>query len=115
MRSMSFSLTEQQFLAGTKDVTRRKGWANLKPGTRLKAVRKAMGLRKGEQQVVLGIIEVVDVRLEPLWRISPRDVQREGFPEFTRTEFIGMFCDHMGGDKEQIVTRIEFKKVEDAK
>lgn len=47
MRIMSFALTEQQLMDGTKTVTRRVGWANLKPGDRLTAVRKAMGLKKG--------------------------------------------------------------------
>ena len=32
MRNISFSLTEEQFLNGSKDVTRRLGWLFLKPG-----------------------------------------------------------------------------------
>ena len=45
---ISFSLTTPQFRDGTKDVTRRLGWTFLKPGDRLCAVVKAMGLKKGE-------------------------------------------------------------------
>ena len=47
MRNMSFALTEAQLLDGTKTVTRRLGWTMLKPGDHFRAVRKAMGLRKG--------------------------------------------------------------------
>ena len=43
MRMMSFALTERQLMDGSKTVTRRTGWANLRPGERLLAVRKAMG------------------------------------------------------------------------
>jgi hypothetical protein len=53
MRNISFSLTEEQFLDGSKDITRRLGWANLKPGDRLMGCRKCMGLRPGESIVRL--------------------------------------------------------------
>jgi hypothetical protein len=111
VRSMSFSLTERQFLDGSKTVTRRLGWASLGPGARLRAVRKAMGLKKGEQQVVLGTLLVTGVTREELGVISQADVVREGFPEMTPEEFVAMFCKHMGGKPNQIVTRIEFEKV----
>ena len=44
MRNMSFFMTTKQFEDGSKDITRRFGWWNLKPGDRVKAVKKAMGL-----------------------------------------------------------------------
>ena len=50
---MSFMLTTNQIIDETKDVTRRNGWENLKPGDRLRAVEKAMGLKKGEKQRLL--------------------------------------------------------------
>lgn len=111
MRSISFSLTTPQFLDGSKDVTRRLGWKNLKPGTRLRAVEKAMGLKKGEHPKVLGVIEVVDVRREPLQDITPDDVRREGFPHGDPNLFVQMFCDHMGCEPANEVTRIEFRRV----
>ena len=43
MRLMSFMLTPEQVVNGSKDVTRRTKWLGLKPGTRLQAVRKAQG------------------------------------------------------------------------
>lgn len=111
MRSISFALTKRQFLDGSKDVTRRLGWASLKPGTRLRAVEKAMGLKKGEHPVVLGEIEVVSVRRERLAAITPADVRREGFPDMGPTSFVEMFCAHMGCTYGDEVTRIEFRRV----
>lgn len=114
MRRMSFSLTERPLLDGTKSVTRRLGWANLRPGERLLAVRKAMGLKKGERQVVLCEIEIVAVRRvwlrDPKW-ITPDDCAREGFPELTPAGFVLMFCSANRCHDDCTVTRIEFRKV----
>lgn len=111
MRSISFALTTEQFLNGTKDVTRRLGWANLKPGTRLMGCRKCMGLKPGEALERLRVIEVVSVRREPLEDIGTyaADCRREGFPDLTPLEFVQMFCRHMQREPETIVTRIEFR------
>lgn len=95
MRLMSFALTTAQLLDGTKTVTRRVGWAGLRPGDRLLAVRKAMGLRKGESPEVLAEVEVVTVRRERLDAIAPSDCIAEGFPDKTPEEFVAMFCAHM--------------------
>ena len=112
-RSLSFALTEPQFIDGSKDVTRRLGWLRLKAGDRLRAVRKAMGLKKGEKAHVLGEIEVVSVRREPLSWITGEDVIREGFPAMTPIEFIAFFCkSHAGCSPATEITRIEFRKVE---
>jgi hypothetical protein len=51
MRLMSFALTEQQILDGTKDVTRRLGWLFLKRGDLIRPVRKCMGLKRGERPI----------------------------------------------------------------
>lgn len=85
MRNISFALTEQQFIDGSKNVTRRLGWLKLKPGDRLMGVRKAMGLKPGEQIVRLGEIEVISVRREPL-RAMTDDVDY-GFEECIREGF----------------------------
>ena len=110
---MSFMLTEAQFLDGSKDVTRRVGWRDLKPGERFLAVRKTMGLRKGEKQHVLGECVAVSVRREPLGVITADDCRREGFPEFDPAAFVLMFCRHMKCHAHQPVTRIEFRKLGD--
>lgn len=113
MRAMSFMLTADQILDETKTVTRRLRWLNLKPGTRLRAVRKAMGLRKGETHEVLKTIEVVAVEREFLSDISQDDVIKEGFPNLTRRQFIEKFCRAMRCAERTIVTVIEFKYVKE--
>lgn len=117
MRNISFSLTEEQFLDGSKDVTRRLGWKFLKPGDRLMGCRKCMGLKPGESIVRLGEIEVVSVRLEPLNRMSAdaayghAEAIREGFPDMTGGQFVEMFTSHMKATPATVITRIEFKHV----
>lgn len=61
MRNMSFSLTTPQMRDRTKTLTRRLGWYSLKPGDRVQAVVKGMGLKKGEKVERLCVIEVVSV------------------------------------------------------
>lgn len=122
MRLMSFALTTAQLLDGSKTVTRRVGWERVKPGDRIKAVRKAMGLKKGEKPEVLAVIEVVSARRERLDAIDEADCIAEGFPLYTPDEFTAMFCAHakvqtaMAGTRKMqphdLVTRIEFRHVE---
>lgn len=119
MRNMSFALTTQQFRDRTKDVTRRVGWKNLKPGDLVQAVEKGMGLKKGEHPVKLGIIRIVSVRREMLctmWQYdsdkqSRSECSREGFPELDWSQFVEMFCRHNGTTPATTVTRIEFEYV----
>lgn len=112
MRRMSFALTERQLLDGSKSVTRRLGWASLRPGDELLAVRKCMGLKKGERQHVLARIRVKDVRREPLARASVLgEATREGFPELEGYKFVEFFCRAMRCTPSAEVTRIEFEHV----
>lgn len=112
MRMMSFALTERQLLDGSKTVTRRTGWKNLKPGDRLLAVRKAMGLKYGEKVQPLCEIEVVSVRREQLGDMEDDDCAREGFPHMRAAQFIDMFTSKVAsariGTYDLEVTRIEF-------
>jgi hypothetical protein len=102
-------MTELQFEARTKDVTRRLGWASLTPGTRLTGVRKAMGLAKGERQHVLHDVEVVSVRRERVDAITEDDVRREGFPDWSPAQFVDFFCKGHRCAPGTTVTRIEFR------
>lgn len=111
MRNMSFGLTSQQIRHRIKTVTRRSGWKKLKAGDLLTACVKCMGLKRGEKIERLATIRVINVRREPLHAITDEDVEREGFI-MPAHEFIEMFCRHMGGDRYQEVTRIEFEYVE---
>ena len=117
-RNISFALTTQQIRDRTKTVTRRKGWRFLKAGDVLNACVKCMGLRPGETIERLGQIHVTNVRREPLRRMideinyGDEEARKEGFPTIQGREFVWMFCDHMGGDADQVVTRIEFEYVD---
>lgn len=117
MRNISFSLTEPQFLDGSKTVTRRLGWKFLKPGDRLMGCRKCMGLKPGESIVRLGEIEVVSVRDEALScmivdrEYGQAEAIKEGFPEMTGKAFVTMFRSHIKATPDRLVTRIEFRHV----
>lgn len=115
MRRMSFALTERQFLDGSKTVTRRVGWWSLKVGDELLAVRKCMGLKKGEKQHVLGKFRVVAAWPEKLCAIETEKdgPAREGFPEMTAVEFVHFFCNSMRCTPDTDVMRIEFRRVDE--
>ncbi|HUX15519.1 MAG TPA: DUF5131 family protein, partial [Phycisphaerae bacterium] len=116
MRLMSFSMTTEQVRRRDKTVTRRLGWWNLKPGERLRAVVKGQGLRKGEHPETLAIIEVVSTRRQPLNTITPADLIREGFRDWSVYDFVQLFLAHAprGTRRNAVVNRIEFRYVEDA-
>lgn len=113
MRQISFYYTQRQFKDGSKDVTRRNGWLNLKVGEHLMAVEKGQGLKKGEKVKRLGEIVVLEKDREPLHAICdhPGDCAREGFPGMTNMDYIAFYCAHNGGKPGQTVTRIVFRRV----
>lgn len=108
MRIMSFAMTVEALLGGYKDVTRRLGWLHLKPGDRVRAVRKAMGLRLGEKVEQLAIIRIVSVSRERLDTITPAEVAREGWPGHAPSEFVELFQSAYRCAPDVEVTRIEF-------
>lgn len=120
---MSFVLTTPQILNRTKTVTRRLGWASLKPGTLIQAIEKGQGLKKGEKVRRLTIVRVSSVRREPLNRMlkpygwagytyGVKEAVREGFREMSPAEFVAMFCRANRCDPSVDVTRIEFEYVD---
>jgi hypothetical protein len=118
MRNISFNLTVAQFLDGTKDVTRRLGWRQLKAGDHLMACRKCQGLKPGEAIERLGEIEVVRVSLQLLGSMvtdpeyGQKEAAREGFPNMSGKQFCEMFQSHMKkATPGTIITRIEFRRV----
>lgn len=117
MRNISFMLTTAQVRARTKTVTRRLGWASLKPGERLQACVKCQGLKPGEKLEKICVIKVLSVRREPLNaliggmytdRMAKRECIAEGFPEMSPRQFVRFFCTEMGVSLRQTITRIEF-------
>jgi hypothetical protein len=113
---MSFALTTSQVLDKSKDVTRRLGWLNLKPGDLIQPVKKCMGLKPGEKvEKLRRPVRVVSVRRERLDEMTSRlhygidECRREGFPRMLPTDFVAMFCSsHKGCKPDSVVTRIEF-------
>lgn len=120
-RNISFALTTPQFLDGSKTVTRRMGWVGLKPGNILCAIEKSQGLGKGGKVKKLGMIRIINVRREPLNRITEdldygwAETKREGFEGTTKaypSEFVRFFCDsHKGCTPDSEITRIEFDRI----
>lgn len=107
---MSFAATTTQIENQTKTVTRRLGWANLKPGELVQPIVKGTGLKKGEKQTFIGppIRCVANVPL-PLAPLAKADVVREGFPDMTPRQFVEMFCELNNCNPYGIVNRIEFQ------
>lgn len=97
MKRMAFSLTTEAVEKQFKTVTRRpvETWRTLKAGDRVVAVDKVMGLKKGQSPRVLGVLRVVDVRVEPLLAITQEDVVREGFT-LAPAQFVAMLAHHYG-------------------
>lgn len=112
-RLMSVSLTEAAVRERRKTVTRRLGWAFLKPGDKLTLARKVMGRRRKdgtvEPLVRIAEVEVVAVRREPLTAIDQDDVEREGFRSASPLWFVDFFCESMRCEPDTWVTRIEWK------
>ena len=108
MRNMSFFHTAEQVRSGIKSVTRRTGWAFLKPGDRFSAVVKARGVPR-DQIERLGVCTVVAVRRERLDAIDAADVKLVGYPDIPPGDFVAMFCRiNPGCGPDTVVTRIEF-------
>lgn len=115
-RLMSVSLTEQAVVERRKTVTRRLGWAFLKPGDRLTLCRKVMGRRPGEPLVRLAEVEVVSVRRERLDAMRTEDVAREAVPGIEEgepaSEWVTWFSFEFRCQRDTIVTRIEWRYCE---
>lgn len=112
-RMMSFSMTTPQFKRREKTVTRRLGWDHLENGEILWGVEKAMGLKKGDEVVRLGMIKVVNIRKEPLYEITQAECILEGFPDMTPDQFVDMFCEANRCTPDTIINRIEFGYLND--
>lgn len=113
MRNMSFSMTTNQIIAGTKTVTRRFGWWFLLPNDLVRPVRKAMGLKKGEKiEPLRGPLRIVGTIAEPLYHMTDAECVLEGFPEMTAENFVEMLCHHYRCAQDETVNRIEFEYTE---
>ena len=118
--NMSFLLTQPQIRDRSKTVTRRTGWARLKPWDEVNAVERGQGLKKGAHVVVLARLLVVSVRMEPLIEMiddeqyGKDECVREGFPAYTPFQFVRMFMrTHRGVRIDTPVRRIQFDYLAD--
>lgn len=111
MRNMSFSLTTDQVRRRAKTVTRRLGWAGLRPGQLFCAIEKGMGLKPGETVNRLAVCVCVSNDAVRLADMPEADCALEGFPEMRPDQFVAMFCGHMGTVAGGMVNRIEFRYV----
>lgn len=120
MRHMSFALTTKQYQEGTKNVTRRLGWAYLKPGEHFMGVDRVMGFKKGEHPIKYHPARVISNVSEPLDDIVRRpvresgipEVELEGFPELSPADFVRMLCSKTGIKHYTPVNRIEFEHLD---
>jgi hypothetical protein len=126
-RLMSVALSEQAVREQRKTVTRRLGWAFLKPGDRLTLCRKVQGRKRRDGTVEplerLAEVEVVSVRREQLWDITDADIALEGvdpglFEEHyadagqpTPQAWITWFCEQMDVQPDTWVTRIRWRYI----
>ena len=111
MRLMSFSATTEQIRNRTKTVTRRIGWAHLKPGDLIQAIEKGQGLKKGEHVKRLAVLRVVSNFPEKLYDMTDADCAKEGFPGINSGNFCRMFSKLNRCEYDQPVNRIEFEYV----
>lgn len=111
MKMISFAMTTRAFENGEKDVTRRCGWRNLRVGEKLMAVDKLPYRANRKPTRQLGIIEVTAVDQVQLDWITADDVRREGFANMTPAEFVTGYCKAMKCNPDDVVTRIEFRKL----
>lgn len=122
-RLMSVALTEQAVIERRKTVTRRSGWAFIRPGDRLILCRKVRGRRPGEPLVRLAEVEVLSSEWQRLrWLYDPglpvtewqrAEMVREGCPGMHPKDFIDeFFVRAQGLSPETRVNRIEWRYVD---
>lgn len=132
---MSVAHTEAQVRDRSKTVTRRLGWRKLRPGHEVTLCPKVMGRRRrcpwcsaseggrtrercarcGWSGYVVDPLDrivtviVLSAFREPLDLITPSDVVAEGFPDWTPEQFIDFYVRTFKVDREQELTRIEWR------
>ena len=105
--------TIKQIHNAASTVTRRFGLWKIKPGTKLWAIEKGRGLKKGQKVVRICMIRIVSAHEEQVQDIRhrPNDLILEGFPDLTTNEFIRLLCKGTGKNETSPVNRIEFEYI----
>jgi len=108
MRILSFSWTTEQFKQGIKTVTRRMNKPKFNCGDIVQAYDKLP--HHGGKKI--GLIKILDVRKVRLREISDGEVAKEGFPSWTKSQFIYFIrSKYKGIRRSKIMWRIEFEKL----
>lgn len=108
-RNMSFQKTKRQMYERTKFVTRRLGWAGLRPGEIINAAEQCQGLKRGSRITIICQIRILEVRSEQLSMMTKAECVLEGFPEMEPVEFVKMFAEFNRCDENAPVNRIAFE------
>jgi len=111
-RRMECRLTADAVRARTKTVTRREAvsWGFLRVGDRLQLVDR---LRVAGAEL-LALVEVTNVRLEPLFAVTPDEVLAEGFSHGDPDAFCRMWLETHGGESSAVlVRRIEWRYIDE--
>ncbi len=111
---LSFAHTTQQFLAGTKSVTRRdwkprqlEHWQRAWDLGRLEHDAVDKDLRAGGKKIGRFRLTARPY-LEPLKDMPDSDLAAEGFPQFTSTR---QYIDLMDADPDEVFAVIRFRKI----
>jgi hypothetical protein len=113
-----FSRTASQILDRSQTVTRRVGWRFLEPGDLVQAIEARPGSDGARAVRPLAVLRIRDVRVERLSRLisdpayAEDELPREGFPCWSRDEFVTTFCrTHRLKTVDVDITRLEFEHV----
>jgi len=104
---------------GTKEVTRRDGWAFLEPETQLMAVEKAQGIPPGGRVKKIGPILVASVKMEPSQKMldnevyGMQEIRLEGFRGKFRLpiDFVLFLEEELKIPRAKPINRIEFSRL----
>lgn len=109
MRQMECRLTVDAVLERRKRCTRRAAstWVNLRVGEQLRLVDR-LRVPAAEQRT-LAVVTVTNVRLEPLFAITPMEVMLEGFDHADPERFVRFWMEtHDASSSAVLVRRIEW-------
>jgi hypothetical protein len=121
VRRIWFSATAAQILDRSQTVTRRIGWRFLQSGDLVQAIGTRPGSHGDGAVRPLGVLRILDVRVERLSRLISEpaygedELPREGFPCWSRDEFVESFRRaHRLKTTDTEITRIAFEHVLDS-
>lgn len=119
---LSVELNPWAVEARAKTVSRRLGWwddttgqPRVKPGERMWLCRKSRGghVDAADRLVEVVVVSATRERLSEIYRHGPGELAAEGFPGRSPEWFIQFFTEAVGGDRDTLVTRIEWRYLDE--